>query len=77
MEPSEEKFISSCTKNINNNNLSNQLILALDIGTTNLKCSLYDDNLEIINENSTKVISYEIKCFNYFKIISVSDSLIF
>ena len=74
MEPSEEKFISSCTKNINNNNLSNQLILALDIGTTNLKCSLYDDNLEIINENSTKVIHLKKNVFNCFIIINIFDS---
>ncbi len=42
-------------KTINNNNLSNQLILAVDIGTTNLKCSLYDENLEIIHASCAKV----------------------
>lgn len=30
-------------------------ILSLDIGTTNLKCSIYDTNLKIIYSNSSKV----------------------
>jgi sugar (pentulose or hexulose) kinase len=31
-------------------------ILAIDIGTTNLKCSLYDQKLECIHSCSLKVL---------------------
>lgn len=37
----------------NSNNKS--AIFAVDIGTTNLKCSLYDHELEIIDSNCVKV----------------------
>lgn len=56
MEATRENDINlNINKNINNNNLSNHVILAVDIGTTNLKCSLYDDNLEILHSCSTKL----------------------
>ena len=35
-------------------------ILAADVGTTNLKCSLFDENLETIHSTSTKVLSTKI-----------------
>ena len=37
-------------------------ILAADVGTTNLKCSLFDENLETIHSTSTKVLPTKI-CF--------------
>ncbi len=44
------------TNNENNNNyLSNKVILAIDIGTTNLKCSLYDENLQVLHTNTSKL----------------------
>lgn len=42
-------------KNENNNNLSNEVILAIDIGTTNLKCALYDENLEVLHSCSSRL----------------------
>lgn len=46
--------ISKLTTDVNNN-LSNQAILAIDIGTTNLKCCLYDENLKVIHSTSSKL----------------------
>lgn len=34
-----------------------EAILTVDIGTTNLKCCLYDTSMELINMNSLKVTS--------------------
>lgn len=43
-----------------NNNFSDKIILVLDIGTTNLKTSIYDDNLKSLHYCSSKVIFFNI-----------------
>ncbi len=43
------------TNENNNNNFSNQVILAIDIGTTNLKCCLYDENLQVLHTCTSKL----------------------
>ena len=50
----------------------NSAILAVDIGTTNLKCSLFNSKLEIINSNTVMVFSFYIllnKVFTFALII--------
>ena len=41
-----------------NNNDKNDAFLAVDIGTTNLKCSLYNKDLKIFSSQSTKVTKF-------------------
>ena len=44
-----------------NNNFSDKIILVLDIGTTNLKTSIYDENLKSLYYCSSKVFFFLVK----------------
>ena len=46
--------IDQVNKDINGN-ITKTAILAVDIGTTNLKCSLFDEDLQTLHSSSKKV----------------------
>jgi hypothetical protein len=55
MESHDDIRINSETNQDMNNNVSDSIILVIDIGTTNLKTSIFDENFKTLYNRSTKV----------------------
>ena len=55
MESHYDIRINSETNQDMNNNVSDSIILVIDIGTTNLKTSIFDENFKTLYNRSTKV----------------------